>query len=144
MGKPIAKTKARELREKIAKRSALINTALEEGITTKTKLAESTGLKVFEINDVFQENRELYNKFCIRRRTLVDTAADNLEDILKDTDHPQNFQATKFILQTYKSDLDENLEAKSADEVAVEVRTESKGIPVSIIFSANKKLKEEE
>lgn len=144
MGKQIAKSKAREIREKLAKRSALINAALEEGITTKTGLAKATDLKVFEINDVFTADRDLYNKFCIRRRTLVDTAADNLEDILKDPNHPQNFQASKFVLQTYKSDLDENLEAKTAEEIAVEVRTESKGVPVSIIFSNTSKNKSED
>ncbi len=144
MGKSVAKNRAREAKEKLEKRSALISTALDENFTTKTSLSNATGFAIWEINDVFRDNRELYNKFCIRRRTLVDTAADNVEDILKDPLHAQHFQASKFILQTYKSDLDENLEAKNAEEISVDVRTESKGIPIQIVFSKRSAAKEEE
>jgi len=65
----------------------------------------------------------------------VDIAADNLETVLKDLSHPSNFQATTYVLKNYKSDLDTNLEAKSAKELEVDVRSLNSGKDISIVFS---------
>lgn len=144
MGRPVAKSRVREKREILAKRSELINAALEDGQTTKKQLAKSAGIEIWQLNDVFKENKDLHLKFNVRRRTLADTAADNLEEILKDPDHPQHFQATKYVLQTYKTDIDENLESKEAEEMEVSVRTESETAPVVVRFGKSKRIEEEE
>lgn len=144
MAKQVAKNRKREYKEKIERYSLLIESALDDGNTTKTAIGESTGLKLWEINDVFEENKLLHAKFTRYRRTIVDTASDNLEDILKDKTHPQNFQATKYILSTYKNDLDTVLEAKSANDLEVNVRSESKSGGIQIVFGASKPQETEE
>ena len=138
MAKIVKKNKSREYREKIARYSAQIEVALNDGHTTKTAIGDATGLKLWEINDVFTQNVLLHAKFANYRRTLVDTAADNLEDILKNPNHPQNFQATTYVLKNYKSDLDTHLEAKSANEIEVDVRSSDTNKDITIVFSSNK------
>lgn len=137
MAKIVKKNKSREYREKIARYSALIEVALNDGHTTKTAIGRETGLKLWEINDVFTQNILLHAKFANYRRTLVDTAADNLEEILKNPAHPQNFQATTYVLKNYKSDLDTHLEAKSANEIEVDVRSSDASKDITIVFSTS-------
>ena len=143
MAKVVAKQAAQLRKERMAKWSLLVETAIDLGQTTKTELAESAGIKLWELADLFKFNPVLYAKYCIRRRTLVDTASDNLEMILKDPTHPQHFQASKYVLEKYKSDLDTNLEAKEdSKQGGVNVLiggAGKKASPVRITFSDNKK-----
>lgn len=132
--KPVARNKDRIARERREAVSLLIDAALDRGLTTKQDIAEGCNIKLWEVSDAFKYNRELYAKFCVCRKTIVDMAADNLQKILQSPHHPQHFAATKYILQTYKSDLDENLENKSDKEVSVTVPTESNRRPVVISF----------
>lgn len=135
MAKSVMKNRSRIHKEKIAERAQLISVALDEGKTTKTAIGEMTGLKLWEINEVFEKNKEVHAKFCMYRRTLVDTASDNLEDILKNPEHPQNFQATKYVLQTYKNDLDSTLEKQDKDNPEVAIIGGSASADIQIIFS---------
>lgn len=134
MAKQLKKSVERLKSEKYVKIILLVRTAMKLGFSTKTDLAEKAGIKIWELNDVFVYDKEVYSEFCVMRKTLVDTAADNLQEILLDKSHPQNFQATKYILQTYKSDLDSNLETKDKDAVELEVLGNGGVSPVRISF----------
>jgi hypothetical protein len=94
-------------------------------------------MRLWELNEVFAADTDLYSEFCIMRKTLVDVAADNLQDILHNREHPQNFQATKYVLEKYKSDLDSNLEAKDPGELGLTIGDGSPS-PVRITFGAKK------
>ena len=140
MAKQVERKASVVKKEKLAKLSVLVDTAIEMGMTTKTELAEAAGIKLWELADLFKNNQTLYSKYCIRRRTLVDTASDNLEVILKDPTHPQHFQASKYVLEKYKSDLDTTLEGKEDSKGGVSVLVGGdKKSPVRITFSNKSK-----
>lgn len=124
-----AEKKVNELRRK------LVLTALEEGITTRKAICTATGLKAHELSNLFTEDRDLYAKYVVRRKTITDLAADNIVDILNDPGHPQHFQASKYVLQTYKSDLDDTLESQDSENISVEIDSKGEINPVIIKFS---------
>jgi hypothetical protein len=138
MAKGLEKTAKRIKGERIEKLSHLVRAAMRLGFSTKSDIAEKSGIKIWELNDIFVAHPEIHNEFTIMRRTLVDTAADNLQEILLDKSHPQNFQATKYVLQTYKSDLDSNLITKDKDEVELEIAGSGGVSPVRITFTKPK------
>lgn len=138
MAQALQKTKERKLSEKMAKSVLLVRASMKLGFSTKSDIANTANMKIWELNDVFQADKELYAEFCIMRKTLVDVAADNLQDILYDKGHPQNFQATKYVLEKYKSDLDSNLEAKDATEIGLTIGGAGSPSPVRITFGAKK------
>ena len=133
MGVKVKKTKTATLSEKIREDSLLINRALDLGQTSKTAIMNCTGLKLYEINNVFQRDRETYAKFKVIRATLVDIAADNMQAILESPMHPSHFSATKYILQTYKSDLDDSMVEKKGDSLEIETGKGKKS-PIKIRF----------
>jgi hypothetical protein len=121
MSKTRMKRKAAEHKKWMADCRELILVALEKGFTTKGKISKSTGLKITELNNIFKEDRELWAEYTMYRRTLVDLAADNIADIIGDPTHKDHYQASKYVLATYKSDLDQTLEEKGdADNVTFE------------------------
>jgi len=128
-------------------RRALVEQALEAGITTRKGICKAANLALHDLTNLFTKDRELYAKFVIRRRTMVDVASDNLQEILEDKNHPQNFQATKYVLQTYKSDLDDILDS-NGDELSVEIPTSNNSddnyTPIMIKFSSKRRDKEVE
>lgn len=107
-----------ELQEK---RILLVRAAIKENNTTKKAICKVCGIEMFVLNQLFSADKDLHAEYVIRRKTLVDVAADNLSDILNDPTHPQHFQATKYVLQNFKSDLDTSLEPKEQEEVQIEV-----------------------
>jgi len=133
MGTKVKKTKTAVLSEKLAADSLLINKALDLGQTSKSMIMKGTGLKLYEINNVFQKDRDTYAKFKIMRGTLVDIAADNMQNILQSPGHPSHFAATKYILQTYKSDLDDSMVEKKGDSLEIETGKGKKS-PIKIRF----------
>tara|TARA_R110000765_G_scaffold376036_2_gene466740 strand:- start:417 stop:842 length:426 start_codon:yes stop_codon:yes gene_type:complete len=124
------------------KRAILVEAAIDLGLTSRTEIAKSTALKLQELNNLFRERPELYAKFCIVRKTIVDMAADNMMDIVADRAHPKNYDASKFVITNYKSDLDASLESK-VDGIDVEIGGSGKSgaSPITIRFG---KKKEEE
>lgn len=138
--KKVEKTAARKRIEKLEKDAILIRAAIKQGYRTKLKISKATGLKVGRITTVFKNNEELYGEYKLFFSEIKDLAVDNLEDIVKDKKHKRNFEATKFVLQTYKSDLDESLEKQSSDgEVEVEVGGASHASPIVIKFKKTTK-----
>jgi hypothetical protein len=77
---------------------------------------------------------ELKAEFSVRRRSLANLAVDNIHEIVNNFNHPQNFQASKFIVQTYKNDLDEDLTPKISTEVGFDIK-DGQISPVKITFS---------
>jgi hypothetical protein len=138
MAQALQKTKERKYSEKMTKSVSLVRASMRLGFSTKSDIAEAANMKIWELNDVFKADKELYAEFCVMRKTLVDVAADNLQDILYDKAHPQNFQATKYVLEKYKSDLDSNLEAKDATEIGLTIGGANSPSPVRITFGSKK------
>lgn len=100
-------------------RVLLIKEAMELGAATKSDISNATGLKLTTINNVFTADRELFAQYSVLRRTIVDIASDNVYAIVSDPKHPQHFQASKYVLQNFKSDLDEVLESQKDEEVSL-------------------------
>lgn len=146
------RSREREREEQLAKRqellethAALVKKALENDLTTRSAISQATGLKLWQISDLFKENKEIYAEYTVRRRTLVDTAADNIHDIVMDKDHPQHFSASKYVLSKYKSDLDSILEASEEAGISLEIGggaggRESTANPIKISFKGRKEI----
>jgi ribosomal protein L10 len=132
-GKKVKKTKAKELTEAVSNYSLLIDKALDEGVSTKSGICKLTGLQLYQINNIFQKNKELFAKFKIIRGTMADKAADNLSKILDSPGHPSHFAATKYVLQTYKTDLDDSMVEKKGNELEIETGKGGKS-PIKIRF----------
>lgn len=111
---PILKTKDWVLTERQEEVKCLIEVSLQANptLTTYRALIETTGAAQYEIDRVFECTPLLKAEFQLRRKGLANTAVDNIHTIVNDPNHPQNFAASKFIVQTFKTDLDEELESK--------------------------------
>lgn len=132
----------REASKLLETRKALVLVALDAGKFTRRDICKATGMKLHELGDLFTKDRAIFAEYVVRRETLADTAADNIADIVNDPQHPKNYEASKFILQNYKSDLDETL-TPSAGEMEIHVPgsgdLRNPSAPVIIKFSAPKK-----
>ena len=95
---------------------ALIKAALYSDNTTYRQITAVTGLNAWQIKELFSKHIDLYSLYKVRRKMLVEMAADNLQAIVEDKNHPQHFQASKYVLEKYKSDLDGILETKDNEE----------------------------
>lgn len=138
MGKGLRYTKEVQENRTEEERIALIKYAIEDGQHTRKAIKEATGLSRMVINKLLRDNAELRGLYKNSVRMIVNTAADNIQDIIEDPEHPQNFQASKYVLSTYKSDLDSFLEAKDSDELTAEINVEGANSPVSIVFGKKK------
>lgn len=120
-------------------RAGLVRAALDLGNITRKEICKATGLKLHELNNLFARDRGLYGEYVVRRRTIADIASDNIMDIVNDPSHPQHFQASKYILSTYKSDLDDVLEDKGQEEIGISIGGDSKASPITINFGKKEK-----
>jgi len=136
---PILKTKEWVLTERQEEVKQLIQITLQinPDITTFRQISETTGAVQWEIDKVFDLCPELKAEFSVRRRSLANKAVDNIHEIVNNFNHPQNFQASKFIVQTYKNELDEDLIPKVSTEVGFDIKN-GQISPVSITFSSKK------
>lgn len=140
MAKRKMKNLARETSKLIEERRIAVEAAIDLGETTRQGICKATGLRLTELSSLFQAERDLYHKFCIIRKTIVDMASDNLMEVVADKDHPKNVEVSKWVLNNYKSDLDASLESKDSEDIEVEVGDGSKGKrPTVIRFKKNKK-----
>tara|TARA_R110000796_G_scaffold178022_1_gene294800 strand:+ start:5827 stop:6291 length:465 start_codon:yes stop_codon:yes gene_type:complete len=122
-----------------------INIGLDNGLTTRAELAKVAGIKLFQLTILFKSEKEVYDKFCLIRQTIVDIASDNLMDIVSDKKHPKNYDASKHVLTNYKSDLDSILTSKD-EEIELEFggTGKSKASPITIRFGKKRKSIEKE
>ena len=142
MGKALKKLPAIQKEQRIIKITALVYAALDNGYTTRAKLVEATGLKAWEITELLKNDIKLNAVYTIRRRELVNMAADNIVDIVSDKDHPNNYAASKYVLQTYKSDLDTNLESHDSQEMEIGVGNSEGVNPIRITFGRRKEVED--
>ena len=115
-------------------RAELVRSALEMGHISRQDICRATGLKLHELANLFTQDRKVYGEYVVRRKTIADIASDNILEIVNNPEHPQHFQASKYILSTYKSELDEVLESQNADDVSINIGGESKTMPFTINF----------
>lgn len=128
------KNTERKEKKLLKTRAALVRAALEAGQISRKDICKATGLQLHELTNLFTQDREVYGEYVVRRRTISDIASDNILDIVNDPTHPQHFQASKYILSTYKSDLDEVLESQDEAEMNISVGGDSKASPINITF----------
>lgn len=128
------KNTERKTQKLLKTRAALVRAALEAGQISRKDICNATGLQMHELANLFTQDREVYGEYVVRRKTISDIASDNILDIVNDPTHPQHFQASKYILSTYKSDLDEVLESQTESEMNINVGGESGASPINITF----------
>ena len=112
--------------------------ALEAGHITSKDICNATGLKMHELANLFTKDREVYGEYVVRRKTISDIASDNILDIVNDPTHPHHFQASKYILSTYKSDLDDVLESQDESEMSIQMGKSNAKSPITITFGSKK------
>ena len=134
------KNSKRKERKLLETRADLVRAALETGAISRKEICRATGLKLHELANLFTKDRKVYGEYVVRRRTITDVASDNIMDIVNDPSHPQHFQASKYILSTYKSDLDEVLESQDSNDLEINIG-DSTGSPIQINFGSNKEEK---
>lgn len=123
----------RKERKLLETRADLVRAALESGCISRKEICRATGMKLHELANLFTKDRKVYGEYVVRRKTITDIASDNIMDIVNDPSHPQHFQASKYILSTYKSDLDEVLESQEQSDLAINVG-DSSASPITINF----------
>lgn len=133
------KNPQREAEKKMKDTILRIEAALDKGLSTRTDIAKAAGIKISQLAQIFNKNRELYAKYCVVRKTIVDLASDNIMDIVADKEHPKNYDASKWVVTNYKSDLDSTLESKDGEGLDIEVEGGSKKRPVVIRFGKKNK-----
>lgn len=136
---PILKTKEWVLTKRQEEVKHLVKTTLmmNPTITTFRQIIETTGAVQYEIDKVFELCPDLKAEFSVRRRSLANTAVDNIHEIVNNFNHPQNYQASKFVVETYKNDLDEDLVPKVSTELGFDIK-DGQISPVRITFSSKK------
>lgn len=128
------KNTERKEKKLLKTRAALVRAALESGQISRKDICKATGLQLHELTNLFTQDRDIYGEYVVRRKTISDIASDNILDIVNDPTHPQHFQASKYILSTYKSDLDDVLESQDEAEMNISVGGGSNASPINITF----------
>lgn len=133
---------AKKLKEE---RIRLVEAAIGAGLSTRKEIAEVANMKLHELSNLFSVEKELYAKYCVLRKMIVDMASDNIFDIVADKQHPKNYDASKYVVTNYKSDLDSTLESKDEDiDVQIGGSGASGASPITIRFGKKKKEEEDE
>ena len=124
-------------------RKALFQEALADGYTSRRDIYKAMGISGLELTEFFEDNKKMYKLYCESRRQLRDVALDNITDVVHDTTHPKNYDASKFIVQNYNTDLDVVLDEKGEDSVSATIEA-SEGSGIIIQFDTKKKEGEKE
>ena len=132
MGRPAGKSKARLLKELIAERAIRVEAAMSFGGITKKEIAKKAQITLSELDSLFFGHKLLYEQYRMRHKNLSDKAIDNIMEIVSDPEHPQHYQASKYIHSTYKADFDKNLEDRKSDEIDIEITNEQGNRPAVI------------
>jgi hypothetical protein len=128
--------RAKERRSKQAK--IKFQEAIADGHTSRRDVSKSMGITHFELSNFFEENPKAYKVYTQRRRELVDIAADNVQDIVEDKTHPKHYEASKYVLQNYKSDLDNILDKTDGEEINIAGSGDEESSGIVIKFVKNK------
>ena len=113
------KLREEKKKEEIFKDKVLrVSKAIDEGYVQRRELAKAADVKLHDLGNIFTRERELYAKYCVRRKVITDMAADNIYSVVEDKSHPKNYDASKFIITNFKSEFDEVLESKDGENLA--------------------------
>ena len=93
-------------------RKELFQEALADGHTSRRDIYKAMGISGLELTEFFEDNKKMYKLYCESRRQLRDVALDNITDVVHNTKHPKNYDASKFIVQNFNTDLDVVLDEK--------------------------------
>lgn len=118
-----------------------IREAIKQGIVLRRDLCKVTDIKLHDLRNIFTKDRELYAEFCVARKTIEGLASDNIYKIVEDETHPKNYDASKFIIQNFKTDMDDILESKDGESLDISLGNSSGGITLKF---GNQKEKEED
>ena len=122
-------------------RKVLFQEAIADGYTSRRDIAKAVGITSFDLTEFFEENPKMYKLYASRRRELRDIALANITDIVEDKAHPKHYDASKYIVQNYQTDLDVILDSKDGDDVGSSVSVDA-GSGVVIKFTTGKEEKE--
>ena len=135
--KKLMKTKRRLRRERLEEHALYVEAAMDDGAITHKAIAKLAGITIIDLNVLFKENKLLQAKYKNRRRGIVGTAVDNYYNWVGDITSPNCYAASKYMLEHFKSEFDENLDVKTGDGLDVEIGSESNA-PVVIRFGKSK------
>ena len=123
-------------RNKVAK--VKFEEAISDGYTSRRDVSKAMGMTSFELSNFFEDNPKCYKIYTQRRRELVDIAADNIQDIIEDKTHSKHYEASKYVLQSYKSDLDNILDKNDGESISIGAGDEeSSGIVIKFGKKSN-------
>mgnify|MGYP003649647222 CR=1 FL=1 len=105
----------REQSKLVEERTMIVKAALDAGCYTRSSIMKATGLEKHELANLLASEKELAAEYLVKKKLMAVISADNIFDIINDPKHKDFFQASKYILQNYKSDIDESLEPMSGD-----------------------------
>lgn len=111
-----------------------VRDSVKEGASTYREIAKVTGLTNQRILQVFESYPKVYDNYKRLRMVMVDLATDNIYEIVKDNLHPKNYDASKYILQKYKSDLDNIFERSDNVEKPLVEGPKSNKQKVHLVF----------
>lgn len=140
MGNKMSNSK-RAIDKRNRENKGLFQDAIADGHTSRRDICSAMNLPSHELTEFFENNPKMYKLYGQRRRELVDIAADNIQDIVEDKSHPSHYNASKYVLDHYKHDLDNILDQKDGDDVGNMKVTSDNGSGVVIEFS-KKEIKE--
>ena len=90
---------------KLAKeRELLIKQAITDGNTTRSTIVKATGLDKNVVSNMLSTNEELKAMWLVKKRMMVGTAIDNIDDILNDPKNPNYFEASKWVASNIDAD----------------------------------------
>ena len=139
MAKSMRNTR-RETKRILKDRALLVRAALDQGVMTRSGLCKICEFKLNDLVNLFADDRELFAEYKIRRKTIVDQAADNIHEIVNDKNHPKHYDASKYILQNYKSDLDEILTPQDEEVLQIDnMPLVEGGVPSPVVIKFTRK-----
>lgn len=132
----------RKLTRLMEERTLLVKSALEQGLIERGDICKASGLTLYDLGNLFQENKELAAEYKVRKKVLLDMATDNISHIVSDRNHPQNYQASKYIIDKFKNEFDDNFERRDDEDEQIKVEVsqpgESSAKPFQIVFKGGK------
>ena len=142
MAKPMSNSKrAKDRRNR--ERKVLFQEAIADEYTSRRDIAKAIGISSFDLTEFFEENPKMYKLYASRRRELRDIALDNITDIVEDKTHPKHYDASKYIVQNYQTDLDVILDSRDEDTTSSSVSVDA-GSGVIIKFTTEKEKEKDE
>ena len=120
-----------------------IREAIKQGVVLSRDLAKIAGIKLHDLKNIFTNDRELYAEYCVAKKTIENLAADNIYKIVEDESHPKNYDASKFIIQNFRTEIDDVLDGKNGEMLDIEIGGKSDGGGITLKFGNSKDEKDE-